>query len=81
MKRTLCLLLMLLPSSGCAVIKRLSCAPNCHAEQRTASSLVNFLYPSGAQPPAQDAIPELRLPLLVLGCARSIRHVPQGQCA
>jgi rhombotail lipoprotein len=48
--------------SGCA---NLGCMPNCSAHSRNSSSLVEFLYPHGAAPPRQDAIPQLRIPLRV----------------
>jgi rhombotail lipoprotein len=48
--------------SGCA---ELLCTPNCRAHTHNASSLVDFLYPKGAIPPRQDAIPELHIPLRV----------------
>jgi rhombotail lipoprotein len=48
--------------SGCA---DLGCMPNCSAHSRNSSSLVEFLYPHGAAPPQQDAIPQLRIPLRV----------------
>jgi rhombotail lipoprotein len=48
--------------SGCA---NLGCMPNCSAHARNSSSLVEFLYPHGAAPPQQDAIPQLRIPLRV----------------
>jgi len=39
--------------------------PNCSSHARNSSSLVDFLYPHGAAPPQQDAIPQLRIPLRV----------------
>jgi len=51
--------------SGCAGFNEMLCAPHCRAETRNSSSLVSFLYPDGQTPPAQDAVPELHLPLRV----------------
>ena len=42
--------------SGCAAGR---------SETHNTSSLVSFLYPDGSPPPAQNAIPELRVPLRV----------------
>jgi rhombotail lipoprotein len=51
--------------SGCTVLSRAVCAPNCRAETHSASGLVEFLYPGGRMPPPQNAMPELRVPLRV----------------
>lgn len=51
--------------SGCAALESIGCSPNCRSESRSSSSLVGFLYPSGEQPPAQNSIPQLNLPLRV----------------
>jgi rhombotail lipoprotein len=48
--------------SGCA---SLPCFPNCQRHAQNSTSLVDFLYPNGAVPPAQDAQPQLHLPLRV----------------
>jgi len=48
--------------SGCA---DLSCLGRCGSHAHNSSSLVEFLYPQGTPPPAQDAIPQLRVPLRV----------------
>jgi rhombotail lipoprotein len=48
--------------SGCA---NLNCGSHCGAHMRNSSSLVEFLYPHGAAPPTQNAIPQLRIPLRV----------------
>jgi rhombotail lipoprotein len=50
---------------GCAALDRLMCTPNCGSQTRASSSLVDFLYPNGAEPPATNTIPELRAPLRV----------------
>ena len=48
--------------SGCEVL----CGPSCAArEHHSSSSLVDFLYPAGALPPAENSIPELHVPLRV----------------
>lgn len=51
--------------SGCGLFDRLMCAPSCSSETRNSSSLVEFLYPNGAIPPARNQIPQLRVPLRV----------------
>ena len=48
--------------SGCA---DLACFSSCQRHAQNATSLVEFLYPNGAPPPAQDAQPQLHLPLRV----------------
>ncbi len=49
--------------AGCEVL----CGPGCGAprEHHSSSSLVEFLYPSGALPPVENSIPELHVPLRV----------------
>ena len=61
MTRWLCVSVLVL-LSGCA---NLGCWPNCGSHSRNSSSLVEFLYPHGAAPPQQNAIPQLRIPLRV----------------
>jgi rhombotail lipoprotein len=51
--------------SGCAALGAPFCAPYCSASRHSSSSLVEFLYPNGQVPPAEDNIPELRVPLRV----------------
>jgi rhombotail lipoprotein len=51
--------------SGCEIINKAFCAPNCHSQSQNSSSLVSFLYPDGQQLPLADTIPELRVPLRV----------------
>ena len=48
--------------SGCA---HLACFPSCQRHAQNSTSLVEFLYPNGAPPPAQDSQPQLHLPLRV----------------
>ena len=53
---------------GCAAINRLGCGGDCAPRRSHAdgsSSLVEFLYPNGAAPPAQNTVPQLTLPLRV----------------
>jgi rhombotail lipoprotein len=61
MTRWLCVGVVVL-LSGCA---NLGCWSSCGSHTRNSSSLVEFLYPHGAAPPRQDAIPQLRIPLRV----------------
>jgi rhombotail lipoprotein len=51
-----------LPLSGCEALCGGCGAPR---EHHSSSSLVDFLYPSGALPPPQNTIPELHVPLRV----------------
>jgi rhombotail lipoprotein len=51
--------------SGCEAWSTARCYPNCRAEARASSSLVSFLYPSGDEPPAENSIPLLNLPVRV----------------
>jgi len=62
MGRWLSLCVVVVALCGCA---NLGCMPNCSSHARNSSSLVDFLYPHGAAPPRQDAIPQLRIPLRV----------------
>ena len=52
----------LLGLSGCA---NLACFSSCQRHTQNSTSLVEFLYPNGSAPPAQDAQPQLHLPLRV----------------
>ena len=49
--------------AGCAEFT--PCWPSCHTEGHNSSSLVQFLYPHGSEPPVRDQIPELRVPLRI----------------
>ncbi len=49
--------------AGCADLA--PCVPICHSETHNSSSLVQFLYPRGAEPSPVDQVPELRLPLRI----------------
>jgi rhombotail lipoprotein len=51
--------------SGCQMLESAFCHSSCRSEARASSSLVGYLYPRGEAPPAQNSIPELRLPLRV----------------
>ena len=55
-------LAMIFGLSGCA---NLACFSSCQRHTQNSTSLVEFLYPNGSAPPAQDAQPQLRLPLRV----------------
>ena len=55
-------LVVVLGLSGCA---DLACFSSCQRHAQNSTSLVEFLYPNGAPPPAQDAQPQLHLPLRV----------------
>jgi rhombotail lipoprotein len=48
--------------SGCA---DLACFTNCQRHAQNSTSLVEFLYPNGSAPPAEDSQPQLHLPLRV----------------
>jgi rhombotail lipoprotein len=61
----LALLIAAVSLSGCEAWSAARCYPNCRSEARASSSLVSFLYPSGDEPPVQNAIPELELPVRV----------------
>jgi rhombotail lipoprotein len=57
--------LLALTASACGVLEQAICDPHCHSESGNSSSLVEFLYPNKSNPPLQDAVPQLRLPLRV----------------
>lgn len=63
--RLLVMLIAVLPLSGCSALSRMLCTPSCQSNEHTSSSLVEFLYPNGATPPREDAMPELHVPLRV----------------
>jgi rhombotail lipoprotein len=50
--------------SGCAALDAMMSDAG-HRQSRNSSSLVEFLYPNGRVPPAENQIPELRVPLRV----------------
>ena len=52
-------------SAGCVALDHVMCMPNCRTQVHNSSSLVSYLYPDGAPPPANDSMPELRVPLRV----------------
>ena len=58
-----CLLASALGVSGCAFLNPV-CA-DCRSAHRSSSSLLEFLYPKGAEPPRENSIPELHVPLRV----------------
>jgi rhombotail lipoprotein len=49
--------------AGCALLS--PCAPYCNTVTHNSSSLVQFLYPNGAEPPAANQVPELHVPLRI----------------
>jgi rhombotail lipoprotein len=51
--------------SGCTALNALLGGPERPRVSRNSSSLVEFLYPNGRLPPADNQIPELRVPLRV----------------
>jgi rhombotail lipoprotein len=51
--------------SGCTALGALMGMPNESRQSHNSSSLVEFLYPNGRIPPAENQIPELRVPLRV----------------
>src|ERR1700677_1609723 len=55
-------LAMIFGLSGCA---NLACFSSCQRHTQNSTSLVEFLYPNGSAPPAQNAQPQLHLPLRV----------------
>src|SRR3984957_10543447 len=55
-------LAMIFGLSGCA---NLACFSRSQRHPQNSTSLVEFLYPNGSAPPAQDAQTQLRLPLRV----------------
>jgi rhombotail lipoprotein len=63
MRKFYCLcLLAILGVTGCA---DLSCFSSCQRHAQNSTSLVEFLYPNGSPPPAENSQPQLRLPLRV----------------
>lgn len=53
-------------TGGCTVLDRALCSYDCgKSRSGSSSSLVGFLYPGGEVPEAEDAIPELRVPMRV----------------
>jgi len=51
--------------AGCAALGALFCAPHCNASRHSSSSLVEFLYPNNQEPPRDNSVPELQIPLRV----------------
>ena len=51
--------------SGCTALNALTGTPDRPRQSHNSSSLVEFLYPNGRIPPAENQIPELRVPLRV----------------
>jgi rhombotail lipoprotein len=63
--RTFVLLTLTASLSGCALLDRAWCVPQCQSQAQNSSSLVSFLYPDGKLPPTENSVPELRIPLRV----------------
>jgi rhombotail lipoprotein len=63
MKILTALMLVILATTlaGCGLMN----CRHCSSESRNSSSLVDFLYPNGARPPANNSIPALQLPVRV----------------
>lgn len=57
--------------TGCGVFT--GCYGHCRAQSGASSSLVGFLYPHGAAPPAENSVPQLNLPVRV-----GITFVPES---
>jgi rhombotail lipoprotein len=51
--------------SGCTALDALTGGSNGARQTHNSSSLVEFLYPNGMSPPAENQIPELKVPLRV----------------
>jgi rhombotail lipoprotein len=51
--------------SGCTALNALMGTPDGTRQSHNSSSLVEFLYPDGRVPPAENQIPELKVPLRV----------------
>jgi rhombotail lipoprotein len=51
--------------TGCEMFDSIMCHRPCQSSARSSSSLVNFLYPNGAEPPEENSIPQLKLPVRV----------------
>jgi rhombotail lipoprotein len=53
--------------AGCVALGTPGCGvgPGCVAGRHSSSSLVDFLYPNGAEPPRGNSMPELHVPLRV----------------
>jgi rhombotail lipoprotein len=63
--KVVCVLLIAANLTGCALLAVGGCAPYCGSTRHSSSSLVDFLYPNGQVPPADNSIPELHVPLRV----------------
>jgi rhombotail lipoprotein len=63
--RVICVAIVGGSLAGCAALGELFCTPHCNASRRSSSSLVEFLYPNGQEPPRENSVPELHVPLRV----------------
>src|SRR5579871_1913276 len=64
-RTTLTLLLGTLGLGGCVELLGGGCGASCASHAHSSSSLVGFLYPNGASPPAENSVPQLPIPLRV----------------
>ena len=72
-RNVLLALAVTLALSGCEAFSSVVCHPHCRSSARSSSSLVSFLYPKGIEPPAENSIPQLNLPVRV-----GIAFIPQA---
>jgi rhombotail lipoprotein len=63
--RVICVAIVGASLAGCAALGAPFCAPHCNASRHSSSSLVEFLYPNGQEPPRENSVPELHVPLRV----------------
>jgi rhombotail lipoprotein len=63
--RVICVAIVGASLAGCAALGAPFCAPHCNANRHSSSSLVEFLYPNGEEPPRENSVPELHVPLRV----------------
>jgi len=63
--RVVCVAIVGVSLAGCAALGAPFCAPHCNESRHSSSSLVEFLYPNGQEPPRENSVPELHVPLRV----------------
>jgi rhombotail lipoprotein len=66
-------LALILGLTGCEALSSILCHPHCRSSVHSSSSLVSFLYPKGMEPPRENSIPQLNLPVRV-----GIAFIPEG---